>query len=162
MSFKKFKEVESEKKGYFKDKRERERDFANDVLAKLSMDPKDLKNTIPLPVDYDTFERLNVTYSKNKGTASQKKTMGFGVGSRIPLSEKEKWVNKVQKYNSRSDKAIDPKNDPQPGPPAYSLVCHWAGKKPRKEKEADKIEKSNFLKHISRGPIISPYYSKYD
>lgn len=161
MSFKKFKDTLIERKEYFKEKRTREREYAKEVSAKLSIDPKDLKNPIPLPADYDTFERIHKTMSRDKGAGSQTKSLGFGVGSRMPLSEKEKWMRKVELYNSHSEKAIDPKADNVPGPFSYPLICHWAGKKPHKEKDVPKEPQRNFMKHITKGPSINPYYAHF-
>lgn len=159
MSFKKYQDCEKDKKNYFKEKRAREREYARELSAKLSIDPKDLRNPIPLPVDYDTFERIQKTMSRDKGSGSQTKSLGFGVGSRMPLSEKEKWVRKVELYNSHSEKTIDPKLDNAPSPFSYPLICHWPGKKPLKEKDVPKEPRRNFMKHITKGPSISPYYA---
>lgn len=161
LNFKKFKEETIEKKEYLKGKIQKENDYTQEMLIKISMDAKELKKVIPVPVDYETFEKINLLKTKEKGLGSQKKTLGFGVGVRMPLSEKEKWVNKVEIYNSHSEKRLDPKLDNLPGPSAYSLISHWAEKKLKNEKEEDGIKKMNYFKLTSKGPVISPYYAKY-
>jgi len=160
LSFKKFKDETSEKKEYLKEKKQKENDYTQEMLRKISMDVKELKHVVPVPMDYETFEKIGLQKMREKGSASQKKTLGFGVGSRMPLSEKEKWVNKVERYNCHSEKRLDPKLDNLPGPSAYSLISHWAGKKPRREKEGEGTKKMNFFKLASKGPIINPYYAK--
>lgn len=67
---------------------------------------------------------------------------------------------KLERYNSNSAKTIDPKADPVPGPMSYSLISHWPGKKMRKANNKENEKLPNFLKKISKGPVISPYYMK--
>ena len=160
LSYKKFKEESASKRQFFKEKRLREKNHMEEIMGKLSIDPKELQNAIPMSLTYETFARLNKIYSKMKSLRSTKKTIGMGIGERIPLSDKEKWIKKVELYNSHSEQRIDPKLDNTPGPAAYSIVSHWAGKKPHKEKAQSTDRKLNFFKATSSGPHISPYYSK--
>lgn len=159
--FKKFKEFEEEKKNFFKNKKEREVNFAEEVIKKTNISPEDIDNQLPLPADYVTFEKINKICLKEKSTKSQKKGLGFGVGDRIPLSDKDKWLKKVQRYNMNSTSNIDASIDNIPGPSAYSLISHWAGKKPRKEPEK-KVESHNYFKVVTKGPELNPYYACYD
>lgn len=41
----------------------------------------------PIPVNYMTFDKLMKETMEVRKIKSQKKTLGFGVGERIPLSE---------------------------------------------------------------------------
>lgn len=159
LSYKKFADQSAEKAEYVKQKKLREKEFAQEAIAKLSIDPKDIKNPVPVPVAYPTFSKMALEQSRDR-TGSQKKGLGFGVGPRMPLTDQERWVNKVRRYNINSAKTIDTKTDAHPGPPAYSLICHWAGKRPHKEKENAKEEQRNHLRAISRGPAINPYYAR--
>ncbi len=154
--FKKFKERQKEVKNYEKNKNIRKKDRLNDLRDKVKFDVRH-KNT-PIPVDINTFDKLQKEYEKlnKKG-----KTWGFGVGSRVPLDEKTKWEKKVKNYNKYSEKPLNAKSDPQPGPAHYSLICHWKGKVTRKNKD-EMNKKPNFLSKISKGPQINPYYKKFN
>ena len=156
LSHKKFKEILDEKEKYKKTKLENERERVEQLTGKVSFDLKQLP--VPLPGDFETFEKMLQINAKTKDTKSQKKSLGFGVGSRLPLSDKEKWALKVEKYNRYSAKALDPKNDTIPSPMAYDLIANWAGKKSKKDKENQNQKLPNIFKSVSKGPSISPYY----
>ena len=130
------------------------------MLDKAALKKNEWLSTVPVPLAYQTFAKLEQLNSKDKDGKSQKKGLGFGVGSRLPLSEKEKWLKKVELYNSHSDKQLDPKLDNLPGPSAYSIISHWQGKKSKKDKENAAEKQQNFFKVTSKGPVISPYYAR--
>ena len=106
LNLKKFKELEEEKDRLLKTKVQNEKVRLEGLSNKVSFDLKRLP--VPLPANFSTFEMLRHTKEKVKGGTSQKKGLGFGVGSRIPLNEKEKWALKVEKYNKNSKKTLDP------------------------------------------------------
>lgn len=155
LSNKKFKEIIENHKQHEKEKIENERERLAGLSGKVSFKIDELP--MPLPADYATFQRLLALQAKNKGVKSSKGGNGMGVGSRIPLTEKEKWDIKVQRWNQNSQKQLDPQKDPQPGPMAYSLVAQWAAKKSKKESQAEQLP--NIFKSVSKGPVISPYYA---
>jgi hypothetical protein len=156
----KFKETEKERIAFHVKMAEMEKERLNDVYSKTNIDPKALP--LPIPVDIITFEKLAKKSETEKKQNSQKKGLGFGVGPRIPLNDKEKWLTKVNRYNTFAVTPIDPKADPLPGPSTYSLISHWADKKliKSKAKSKDMTKPINFLRKISKGPVFSPYYSK--
>ena len=137
-------------------RRQAENERIHEVMTKSNIDPKVLP--LPLPVHFLTFEKLAHATSGKDG--SQKKGLGFGIGPRLPLSEKEKWQAKVQRYNSTRDIAIDPNTDPMPAPNAYSLIAHWPGKKTKKTAKDGAEKLPNILTKVSKGPVFSPYYVK--
>ena len=159
LNHKKFKESIKIKAEFENKKVELERDRLAGLVDKVSFDLKRLP--VPLPVDFETFEKGLLIQSESKEDKSQKKGNGFGVGSRMPLSDKEKWGIKVARWNEKCEKQMDPKLDNQPGPLAYSLIAHWKGKINKKKKNADEQEKlPNIFKCVSRGPNISQYYAQ--
>ncbi len=158
LTFARYKEILKEKKEFRSKIKQIDEEKQADMLAKSGVDPKLLP--VPIPANFTTFERLSQIYTIAGKEKSQKKGLGFGVGPRILLNDKERWVLKVKQYNSNSAKTIGPKADPMPGPLSYSLISHWPGKKSRKAKAKENEKLPNFLKSVSRGPVISPYYLK--
>ncbi len=156
----KFKETEKERIAFKVKMSEKEKERLNEIYSKTHIDPKALP--LPLPADIITFERLAKESEIEKKQNSRKKSLGFGVGPRIPLNDKEKWMTKVNRYNTFAATKIDPKADPLPGPSTYSLISHWADRKliQSQEKSKDTTKPINFLQKISKGPVFSPYYSK--
>jgi hypothetical protein len=158
ITFTRFKELEKDKQENEAKMKERDDERMKDILSKTSINPKILP--IPIPANFTTFERLSQSYALLGKEKSSKKSLGFGVGPRIPLSNKEKWQAKVEKYNVNAATALDPKMDPLPAPNAYSLISHWPGKKSKKASKSDQATLPNILSKISKGPSISPYYVK--
>lgn len=76
----------------------------------------------------------------------------------MPVDETTKWLKKVEMYNAKSEKQIDPKADPLPGPNAYTLPLEWKGKVTKKNKNIP--VQPHLLDTISRGPVINAYYKK--
>lgn len=155
MSSKKFKELLAGKEKYQKEKAELEEQRLQNLANRISFDLKQLPN--PLPTDFETFEKSLICSKKEKEQKSQKKGLGFGIGQRIPLTDKEKWVLKVERYNINKVEKIDPSVDNCPGPLAYSLIANWPGKISKKDKEGNK-KLPNIFKVASTGPSINPYY----
>lgn len=141
-------------KQHEKVKIENERERLAELSGKVSFKLDELP--LPLPADYATFQRLLTLQAKNKGVKTSKGGNGMGIGPRIPLTEKEKWELKVQRWNQHSEKQLDPEKDAQPGPMAYSLVAQWAAKKSKKDAQAEQLP--NIFKSLSKGPVINPYY----
>lgn len=139
-----------------KNKIEMERERLTELMGKVSFDVKALPN--PLPVDIATFERGLLSQAKSKDAGSQKKGLGFGVGSRLPLSEVERWGIKLGKWNSHAEKPVDPTKDPMPGPMAYNLIATWGSKAGKKENQ-DGQKLPNIFKATSHGPKINAYYA---
>ena len=162
INFKRFKDDSAAKLQYFKEKAKKVQDVFEENLQKADLKKSDWLNVVPVPVDYSTFTKLELTAAKEKSGKSGKKGIGFGIGPRLPLSEKEKWIQKVPLYNSHSEKLLDPKNDNMPGPSAYSIISHWHGKKSKKDKENNAEKLPNYFKKVSKGPVINPYYAKLD
>lgn len=126
------------------------------IIQSTGIDPKILP--VPIPVAYDTFDKhqkLQKLLSKEKST---KKTLGFGVGPRLPLNEEEIKKRRASLLKN-TDHPIDMKKDLTPGPMGYSLIAHWPGKKQKNRNGEVKEQKKNLLNCISRGPSINPYYS---
>jgi len=140
-----------------KAKMEEEKERLNQLMAKIKYDSKELP--MPLPNDYQTFDKICQIQNKSRETKSQKKGLGFGIGTRIPLDEKEKWAIKVERYNKNSDKPLDPKSDIIPGPLTYNLIANWGGKRGKKDKENQK--EPNIFKVMTKEPRINPYYAHY-
>lgn len=139
-----------------KDAKKREEEWHKELSEKVKIDKKDKQ--LPIPQDYTTFDMIN-----KKGIV--KKKNGFGSELRIPLSDNDKWLKKIEHYNKNpvEGKAVNPKIDPQPGPAKYSLISHWKGKdlkmkKKNKNTEPEKLP--NILGTISKGVSISNYYKK--
>ena len=160
ITFKRFKDLEREKKELHKKMKDLEKDKMDVILSQSRVDPSILP--VPLPADIKTFSRIALQQAKEGKEGGQKKGLGFGVGPRIPLSNKEKWQAKVPLYNTHADKPLDLKADPTPAPNAYSLISYWPGKKESKPSKRTESEGKlpNILAKVSKGPVFSPYYVK--
>jgi len=160
----KFREIEKERAAFHAKMMEQEKERLQEIYSKTDINPKVLP--LPLPADIVTFDKLAKLSEVEKKQNSQKKGLGFGVGPRIPLNDKERWLSKISKYNTFAANPLDPNVDPLPGPSTYSLISHWADKKLVKSKGKDKgkdkdtAKPINFLAKVSKGPVFSPYYTK--
>ena len=161
VGYKKFQEAAKARQEYFKNKKQKEEERIDELKGKVTFDVKALPE--PIPADIDTFQRTLKLNAKDKDKGTSNKGNGMGVGPRMPLSEKERWVKKVERYNINASEPIDAKKDPAPAPNSYSLISYWPGKKMKKRKAKENEEKlPNILSKISKGPIISVYYAKHD
>ena len=160
LSLTKIKEIEKERAAFHAKMQEKEQERLQEIYAKTNINPSEIP--LPLPVDITTFDKLARLSEVERKQNSLKKGLGFGVGPRIPLNDKERWTCKVSKYNTFAATPIDPNNDPLPGPSTYNLISQWAEKKLDKAKNKSKETSKpiNYFAKISKGPAISPYYLK--
>lgn len=110
----------------------------------------------PIPVDIPTFDWMAWELKKLN---VKKHPLGFGVGDRFQKDERIKWEERLKIFNKTASKPMSLKTDPQPGPQHYSLINHWPGKV-NKNIKIKKEEGHNYLKHITKGVVINPYYRK--
>ena len=156
LPFKKFKEQTIEKNKRIKSKNAEMEDHYKLMMSSIGLNSN--YKQMPIPSDFTTFDQLKQKYNNKEN--SSKKTLGFGVGSRLPLNEEEKWRKKAKQLGE-IDPKINIKLDQTPGPMAYSLIANWQGKKKRSKSGEIKEEKVNYLNRIHKGPSINPYYIKY-
>lgn len=150
------------KSEYFKNKRDQEEEFLENVKEEQNLPKKYFIK--PIPADFDTFEliREKVGIKSEKNFKGKKNSNFMGTQPRFPLSARESWAKKVENYNKSASDPIDPKMDPSPGPQTYSLVSHWPGKKIKKQAQGEKDErKPNFFKATTKGVSFKPYHSKF-